>query len=198
MVPLVSLVLYRRVPPLSAWMGIALAVAGLFALTGPSEAAGSQTFRGDLLTLGCAVAYAFHITLTGYYSPHCRVSAMVAVQLWVVALLSAACAPLGTWRLAAAPALWAAVLYTGILGSAGAISVQSWAQARTSAIRAAIIYALEPVFATAYSTALGRESVGRRELLGGALVVGGVLTAEVGAALRQRSLQRRAAALDVR
>jgi drug/metabolite transporter (DMT)-like permease len=75
------------------------------------------------------------------------------------------------------------VLYAGVLGSAGAIAVQTWAQARVPAVRAAIIFALEPVFAALFSVGLGRERLGRPELIGGALVVLGVLVAELGTSL---------------
>jgi len=77
-------------------------------------------------------------------------------------------------------ALWNAVLLTGVGGSALALVLQAWAQARTTAVRAALVYALEPVFATAYSVALGRERLGPRELLGGSLILAGVLVSELG------------------
>jgi drug/metabolite transporter (DMT)-like permease len=60
--------------------------------------------------------------------------------------------------------------------------LQAWAQARTSAVRAALVYALEPVFATVYSVALGRERLGRREFFGGGLILAGVLVSELGPA----------------
>jgi drug/metabolite transporter (DMT)-like permease len=64
--------------------------------------------------------------------------------------------------------------------------VQTWGQARTTAVRAALIYSMEPVFASAYSVAVGHEQLGPREWVGGALILSGVLVSEVGAAALDR------------
>jgi drug/metabolite transporter (DMT)-like permease len=185
----VSLLFFRRVPRLPSLLGVALAVVGLWAMTRPDAQGGGGGFTtGDLLTLGCALAYAFHIAFTERLAPKEGVMGMVAVQLWVVALASAACAllqPAGP-RVAWGGSFVAAFLFTGVFASAVAISVQTWGQARTSAVRAALIYSLEPVFAAAYSVLLGYETLGPREALGGGLIVLGVLVAELGAHLLDR------------
>ncbi len=184
LVPFASIVLFRRAPPLPALAGAAAALLGLVQLTGVDFA--GPTRLGDLLTLGCAVAYAFHIALTERYAATEHPVALVAVQLLVTAGLSALAIPFGAPRLNPTPALLAAVALTGVVASALAISLQVWAQARTSAVRAAVIFALEPVFAVALVALLGRERPGPRELAGGALIVLGVLISEVGSALAQR------------
>ncbi|MBF5044597.1 DMT family transporter [Simulacricoccus sp. 17bor-14] len=188
-VPFVSLVFFRRVPRLPSLVGVVLAVAGLWALTRPDAAgAGGGLTRGDLLTVGCAVAYAFHIAFTEKLAPKQGVMGMVAVQLWGVALLSALCVPLqpGGPRVEWTGSFVMGFLFCGVFASAVAISVQTWGQARTSAVRAALIYSLEPVFAAAYSVLLGYERLGAREALGGGLIMLGVLVAELGAHLLDR------------
>src|SRR5262249_18753045 len=161
---------FKRVPSLPSWLGVALAVSGLFILTGVGVASSRGTLQGDLLTLGGAFAFAVHITLTTFFAPKTRVPSMVAIQLWVVAFFASVSLPFVERRLTPATDFWLAVLNTGVLGSAAAISVQSWAQARTSAVRAAIIYALEPVFASLCSVLLGREQLGASDVWGGMLV----------------------------
>ena len=190
LVPLVSTALFRRWPKVPSVVGVVLAVLGLWLLTGGAVPGSPSTRTGDLLTLGCAVSYAFHITLTEKMAPGRSVAAMVAVQLWVVALASAACLPFVHVRVAWTGGLVGAVLFCGLFASAVAISVQMWAQARTTAVRAALIYSLEPVFAVGYSVAAGRERLGGRELAGGAIIIAGVLVAEVGAALLDRWRRR--------
>lgn len=188
-VPFVSLAFFRRVPRLPSLAGVVLAVVGLWALTRPDAAGDGGGFStGDLLTLGCALAYAFHIAFTEKLAPREHVMGMVAVQLWGVALLSALCVPLqpGGPRVAWTGAFVAGFAFTGVFASALAISVQTWGQARTSAVRAALIYSLEPVFAALYSVLLGYERLGVREALGGGLIVLGVLVAELGAHLVDR------------
>ncbi len=180
LVPAVSMLLFRRVPRWPSWAGVGLAVAGLFLLTGIDAGELGQTRFGDWLTMGCAAAFAFHIVLTERYAREVPVRPMVAVQLWVVAVGSALFIPFGTPRLEMTVPFIGAVLLTGALGSAVAINLQSYAQARTSAVRAALIYSLEPVFAAAYSSVLGRDALGRREWLGGALLMVAVVVAETG------------------
>ncbi|MFP2905560.1 DMT family transporter [Pyxidicoccus sp. 3LFB2] len=182
-VPLLSLVLFRRVPRPTSLLGVILAVVGLYLLTRPDVGhEGMGLARGDVLMLGCAVAYAFHITLTEGFAPKEGVMGLVAVQLWGVALMSALCLPFVTRRVEWTPSFLGAVLVCGVLASAVAISVQTWGQARTTAVRAAVIYSMEPVFAAGYSVALGYEVLGAREWTGGGLIFLGVLVSDVGAA----------------
>ena len=187
LVPFVSLGLYRRWPKPPTLLGVGLAVVGLYALTGGLSGNGSATWRGDLLTLGCAVAYAFQITLTEQYAPRTNIAALVATQLWTVTVLSVvALAVIGSPRFEPTWSLWGAIAFCGLFASAGAIFVQTWAQARTTAVRAALIFSLEPVFAAITALLVGREVMGRKELVGGALIVLGVVVAEAGNALWAR------------
>lgn len=180
LVPFISAALFRRPLVVPALVGAAIAVGGLYLLTGAGQSQGSPL--GDGLTLGCALAFAFHIALTERYASKFPPFALVAAQLVVTAGVFAAIAPLGALRVAWTPGLLAAIGLTGILATTVGIGLQTWAQARTSAVRAALIYALEPVFAVGYSTVITHERVGATELLGGGLIVLGVVVGEVGAA----------------
>lgn len=188
--PLVSTALFRRMPRPASLVGVTLAFAGTWWLTGAepgsSGAPSSATLLGDLLTFGCALAYSIHLVVTEKYAAGSAPASLVATQLWVVCGLSALAIPFGTPRLQPSFALWAALLFTGLLASALGFALQTWAQARTTAVRAALVIATEPLFATAYSVAGGRETLGAREVAGGALIMAGVLVAELGGLLWPR------------
>jgi len=186
LVPFVGLLLFRKWPSPPVLLGVALAVAGLWLLTGGISGSGGVTAKGDLLTIACAVVFAFYIVLLEPAARVHRSTPLVAAQLWVVTLLALLALPFVPRHLAASPALWWAVVYTGVLSTAVCLLAQTWAQARTSAVRAALIFALEPVFAAVWSVALGRERLGGRELAGGALIVLGIVAAELGGALWAR------------
>ncbi len=187
LVPLVSMALLRRAPRAPAWAGVALSVVGMYVLTGGfSSPAGAHELRGDLLTLGCALVFSFHILLTERYAPTVHPTAMVAVQLWVTSALCGLCVPFGSPRVVWTVGFAVALAVCGILASAVAISVQTWGQARTTAIRAALIFSLEPVFATLYSVLVGREALTWRTVWGGGLMLGGVVLAEVSTVLLDR------------
>ncbi len=197
LVPLLSVAVHRRRPPPASLLGVALAVCGLWALAGGTSlgvAAGLTT--GDQLTLLCALAFALQMTLLERLARLYPSGPLVTVQLWTVAVLALVTALALGPRVQPTWGLWSAVLLTGVGGSAVALLLQAWAQARTTAVRAAVVFALEPVFATAYSVALGRERLGQRELLGGCLILAGVLVSELGPlgwsrALRVLGLPRR-------
>lgn len=191
LVPVVMLALFRRVPRVPSLVGVVLSAVGLYYLTGAEV--GSGVSAGDLLTFGCAVSYAFHIAFTERFATKEGVQALVAVQLWVVALLSALCLPFTQVHVEWTPSFIGATLFCGVFASALALSIQTWAQARTSAVRAVIIYSLEPVVAAAFSVALGYEKLGAREWVGGGLIVLGVLASELGSALWERWRAREAA-----
>jgi drug/metabolite transporter (DMT)-like permease len=172
-----------RVPGVT-YFSIGLAAVGLWLLTGVDVSVGLS--KGDALTLGCAVVYAFHVSATSRLGQGVHPVALVTVQLLVTAGLSLATLPFVDRRLEPSLGLVGAVLLTGLIASALAISVQVWAQTKTPAVRAAVIYSLEPAFAVAYGVVFGDGWPSAHELWGGALVVAAVLVAEVGAALARR------------
>jgi drug/metabolite transporter (DMT)-like permease len=180
LVPVLGLALFRRVPRAASWVGVVLSAVGLRYLTGVDVEEGGGLSPGDWLTLGCAAAYAVHILLTERLAPREGVLGLVAVQLWVVAGLSALCLPFTGPRVEWTPAFIGAFVVCGLFASAGALCVQTWAQARTTAVRAALIYSMESVFASFYSVLLGYETLGPREWGGGGLILAGVLVAELG------------------
>lgn len=187
LVPIVSVGLFRRLPKWPSIVGVMIASVGLYVLTGGlTVASAGDVLKGDLLTVGCAVAFAFHIAFTEKFAAKVPPLALAAVQLWVVSLLATLGLPFVKVHVEWTGSFVAALLFSGLIASAFAIGVQTWAQVRTTAVRAALIFTLEPVFAALVSVALGREELGMREVLGGGLTVFAVLVAEAGNALIAR------------
>jgi drug/metabolite transporter (DMT)-like permease len=184
---LARFLLRRRVHP-AAWVGVALAVFGLLALTRPfADDLPAAVRAGDLLTAGCAVAYAFQIIYTSEWSPRHPLALLTLVQVGTTLVLSTFLLGIEAPRLAPAPALWGTVLYTGLVMTAGAFFVMNWAQRHTTAVRAALIFSLEPVAAALFSHLAGGEPLARLDWIGGGLIVLGVVTGELGGALEARA-----------
>jgi drug/metabolite transporter (DMT)-like permease len=72
-----------------------------------------------------------------------------------------------------------AAAFTGLFATVIAFGVQTVAQRFTSATHTALIFATEPVFAAIFSVLLTGEALGPKELLGCALILAGMLVAEV-------------------
>ncbi|MBK9515916.1 MAG: DMT family transporter [Anaeromyxobacter sp.] len=167
-----------------AWGGAALAVVGLTLLTRPFDA-GAVTAAvrlGDLLTLGCAVAYALQIAYMSEWSHRHPLVPFTLLQVSVVLLGALLLAPLEGPRLDTAR--WrefaVVVAFTGLAMTAFAFFVMNWAQRHTSAVRAALIYALEPVAAALFSRLVTGEELGAAGWVGGGLIVVGVVAGELG------------------
>jgi drug/metabolite transporter (DMT)-like permease len=176
-VPVLGFVFLRERVGLPVAGGALLAVVGLALLIGPDVSA--EVRRGDVLSALCALGFALHLLGLGRWAGRHATDALTATQLAVVTLLAA----LGSLafeapRLDLGARAWAGVAYLALGCTTLAYAVQTAAQRSTPPARAALIFTLEPVFAALVSVALGRESLGPREVLGGALVVLGVALGE--------------------
>jgi drug/metabolite transporter (DMT)-like permease len=185
LVPFVARFAMGRRVQAASWVGVVLAVAGLALLTRPFDG-GSATRLGDLLTLGCALAYAFQIIWTSEFSPRHPLVSLLLVQIAVTFLGSLLLLGLGPARVVPSAELWGTVTFTGLVMTVGAFFVMNWAQRHTTAVRAAIIYSLEPPSAAVVSNLVTGEVLGPLGLAGGALILLGVVVAEVGGALGSR------------
>lgn len=154
-------------------LGIAMAVVGLFLLTGAELHLG----RGDLLTLACAVLFAFHIVWIGAYVHGVPQAAFSTMQLAVVAVCCVPPAAVQGPGSVTALAL-VAIVFTGIACSAVALPLQIWGQARIPAARAALILLSEPVFAAVASYVDG-ERLDAAQLVGAAVILGGIAISEL-------------------
>ena len=86
-VPLIAKFLQGRRVGGPAWAGVTLAVVGLAMLTRPFGGDATALVQlGDLLTLGCAFAYAFQIVWTSEFSPRHSLVALTFVQIAVTFL----------------------------------------------------------------------------------------------------------------
>lgn len=180
-VPLLSAVVLRRRPEATVLGGVALAVVGLALLTG----GGAGGFgKGELLTVGCAVAFAVHIVLLSELSPRFDTAKLNAVQLAVVGL--ACFVPgffLGGYRFTAMA--WAAALYTAVASSALAFALQVWGQRRVGPTRTSLLLMIEPVAAAVIGAVTG-DDLGWGGAAGAALIMAGIALSEAGPLLQNR------------
>jgi drug/metabolite transporter (DMT)-like permease len=184
LVPLLLALFGSRRLSVWVWLGALSAFAGLYYLAVPPSGLAALN-RGDLLVLGCAFMFALQVISIGHYTVRFSPGALSLIQIAVTSLLTALCVPI--FALAGAePArvVWTrgllfAVIATGTLATALAFSAQVWAQQFTSATHAAIIFTLEPVFAGLTSFVFYHERLGARSLAGAALILGGILIAEL-------------------
>jgi drug/metabolite transporter (DMT)-like permease len=170
-------------PGAAAIAGAFIAFAGLVLLTSP-PGAGAQLLTGlglgEWLTLGCAVAFAAHLLTLARAAKHVSARRLGILQIAFATLVMLFTLPLGGRpTLHLTPIVLAALGVTAVLATAAAFTVQSWAQQHLPATHTALILTMEPVFAALTSLLFFHERFARREFLGAALILAGILFAEL-------------------
>jgi drug/metabolite transporter (DMT)-like permease len=183
LVPLLLAVLWRRHVNRYTLAGVCAAFIGLYLLCVPpgQGLSLSSLNRGDLLTLACAVAFAFQIIVVGRSAQHYGFAHLVPVEIAVCAVWMLISIPIADRHgfIRFTPAMLWALAVTALLGTVACFIVQAWAQRFTPPTHTALIFSLEPVFAGLTSYLLIGERQGSRGLLGATLILTGVLASEL-------------------
>ena len=169
--PLLAAVVARHGVRLATLAGTLVAFAGLAFLTIRD---GVSLAGGDLLTVGCAVAFAGHIVVLARVAFRHPVIPFTAIQLLVTALLSLAGSAMTEGFPLPTRQVMPALLMTGLVVSGGAFLLQVWSQTVIGPARTAIILALEPAFAAAFAAWLLAERLDTRGWVGAGLILAGI------------------------
>lgn len=184
LVPVLGLPLGKRCG-WNIWVGIVIAVAGLYLLC----MTGGISFQvSDLMELLCALLFAVHILVIDHFSPLVDGVRMACIQfltagvvgiiptVFVEALgdgFSAWATPLATSE------AWIPILYAGLLSSGVGYTLQIVAQNGLNPTVASMLMSLESVFAVIAGWLVLGESLNARQLAGCALIFSAILLAQV-------------------
>jgi drug/metabolite transporter (DMT)-like permease len=178
LVPLLASSVYRKAPQTREWLGIFTATGGMALMTWEGNSFTIQT--GDLLTIGCAVAFSGQVFLLTEAARRADMEVLTLLQVGVAALLCALAVPfLEAPRVEWNRTLIVALVVTSLLATAVTFTLQTWAQRHTTATRAALLFALEPVFGWFTAWLWAGERLGARQAAGAALILAGILLVEV-------------------
>jgi drug/metabolite transporter (DMT)-like permease len=176
-VPLLSIVLTRRIPVWNAWAGVILAAAGIYLLTSPGTGGWN---KGDTFTLLCAVSFAFQILMIEMLVRPGESFRMALVMMAVTSLLSFVSSCLLNSRMLEITVPLVAILaFTSLFCTAFAFTVQTLWQPRTTAVAAGIIYTMEPVFAAMFAFFILGETLNRAAWFGCGCILTGMLISEL-------------------
>ncbi|QOY86328.1 DMT family transporter [Paludibaculum fermentans] len=178
LVPLGASLVNRSMPRLAEIAGAAAATAGTALMT--SGDWDLHLNAGDILTVGCAVAFTAHMLSVAHYTRKMDYERLSLFQVAGVAAFSwLAAATMETPHIAWSPRLLFGVIVTAVLATALSFLLYTWAQQHTSATRAALIFALEPVFAGLTAWVAAGEAWTVRSLTGAGLILSGIVLVEV-------------------
>jgi drug/metabolite transporter (DMT)-like permease len=184
LVPVFLAVVWRRKISAWAWGGVIASFTGLYFLTVPRQGIHDLN-RGDMLVMGCAVLYALQIIFISRYSAEYSLASLSFLQVATTAGLSLLAVPLLSatgWeplRFQLTSQMIFGVLVTAIFTTAIAYPLLVWGQRHITATNTALILATEPVYAAITSFVVIHERLGARALVGAALILAGILVAEL-------------------
>ena len=179
-VPLILRRFGRRV-----WLATGIATVGLWLLVKPT-ASGNL---GDLLTLGCALAFAAHISCLERFTREADPPSLFAWQMMAMVVLL-----LPTLLIEQAPAQAFAptsmlLIGLGVTGglATGAFAIQMWVQRIVPAQQVALIFASEPAYAAWLSWYFLGETLDTEGWLGSGLILVAVVVGAYGSGPRSSS-----------
>ncbi|WP_426415689.1 DMT family transporter [Aestuariirhabdus sp. LZHN29] len=175
MVPIVGTLLGQSTNP-QTWIGVLLAVLGLYSLTiGPEF----KVNYGDMLELVGALFWTAHVLIIGWLSRKVDAISLSICQFAVAALLAMLFAiTTETPTMQGFQAAWMPLLYAGIASSGIACTLQIIAQRKVEPSVTALILSTEAIFAVIGGWMLLGESMGSKQLLGCCLMLMGMLVSQ--------------------
>ena len=155
---------------------IAIIGFGFLNLSGES---GIAFGRGEIYGILCAIGFAMHISVLGYYTSRYEPIKLAVMQMVTCAILGWICAfvfekpPVEVSMKMMLP-----VTYLGVCSTFIAFLFQTIGQKYTSAPRAAILLSMESVFGIIFSILILKEQVTLPMMIGAGLIFGAVIMAE--------------------
>jgi drug/metabolite transporter (DMT)-like permease len=177
LVPLILLLIFRKIPRFMSWIGVITAFIGLLFLSGNGFDSISFNF-GQQITIFGAIPIATEIILISHFAPRVNLRCVTVLQLVFASLFAFLSMPL-VGETTIPPFSMTLLVLTVGLGLASALiqTTMNWAQREVEPSTAAVIYAGEPVWAGIFGRLMG-EILPPLALVGGALVVVSILISE--------------------
>ena len=185
MVPILMITVLRVAQPIFIWPACALALAGIYLLSGGDL---TTLNTGDLLIILCAVFWAAHVILTGRVGQSTGLPVtMATTQFFVTSAIAAFCfGAAATFGLGESLPSWAnfkqaipEILYAGTIAGGLGFTLQAVGQRYTSESTAAVLISTESLFAALFGAWFLGERLGYYGYIGCALIFIAILVVEL-------------------
>lgn len=175
-VPFLGFLLYKRKIDMYELTGAVLAVVGIAVL---SLQLSSNINVGDVLTLGCAIGFAFHIFYTAKFVKTEDPVVLTIVQMVTAAVIGCVVVLFrGEANFSMETEGMMNLLYLGIFSTTIAFLMQTIAQKYITETKAAIILATESFWGMVFSIAILSEIMTSRMIIGAFLILLAILISE--------------------
>lgn len=183
LVPLFGIIM-RRKAGLFVWIGILIALVGMYFLCIKPD---FTINKSDIYVLLCAPAFALQIMAVDHFAPKVDCVRLSCLQFTVCGVLSLIVS-LATETTSAQGLLaaWAPILYAGLLSAGAAYTLQILGQKSCKPAIASLIMSMESVFSAIFGFLILHQMLSLREIIGCVLMMAAVLIAQ---APEKRSIQ---------
>ncbi|HYE09708.1 MAG TPA: DMT family transporter [Patescibacteria group bacterium] len=176
LVPFIGIFLKQKIGK-NAWVGVSLAVIGLYLLSINENFIISY---GDFLEVLGSVFWAVHILTIDYFTKKVDALKLSCIQFATCSLLSLITAlAFEQITLSGISSAFIPILYGGLLSVGVAYTLQVVAQKDAKPSHAAIILSMESVFGAIGGALLLGETMSTRGYIGCALILGGILISQI-------------------
>jgi len=176
-IPIISSLFLKESIRLLSIIGCVFSIAGLYLLTQYNY---SGISLGDLLALGCAFGFAWHIVLTGKFTKRHKTIPLVLFQfIFISIFFGIITLAKGSYTAHISEISWITIAITSILASVFALIIQTAAQKHVDPTRVGIIFALESVFGAFFACRIGGETITNLALAGAGLMLIGMILSEI-------------------
>lgn len=185
-VPLIAYFVYKRRVDRFETAGAVLAVIGIGFLT----LEGSMAVNiGDILTLICAVAFAFDIFYTNHFVKTENAISLTIVQFITAAILGVSAVLIqGDMPTSIENEAVLAIIYLAVFSTTIAYVCQNVGFKYTTATKGAIILSLEALFGMIFSVLFLHEAMTARLIIGAAIIMGAILLTELKPSLVKKKM----------
>lgn len=176
LVPIFGIFLKKRVPK-AVWLGVVLAVAGLYCLCITDS---FTIASGDVCVVLCAFVFAIQILLVDHFVAYVDGVELSCCQFFFVSVLSlAGTLTLEQPTLSGLGMAAGAILYAGLLSSGVGYTLQILAQKGSNPTVISLLLSLESVFATISGAIILGDRLSGKELFGCVLMLAAVVLAQL-------------------
>ncbi len=182
-VPILGIFIGKK-PGLKIWLSVIIALAGTYFL---SIKENFSIDAGDIYVIMCAVFFSFHILLVDRIAPKVDGVRLSCLQFFVSGTLSLIMALIFEKpSIGGILSAWQPLLYTGIMSSGVAYTLQIIGQRGTNPAVASIIMSMESLFSAVSGWLILGEELSGREIFGCALVFSAVVLSQLHIGRKER------------
>lgn len=183
MIPFIQYLIVRKKTNIENAIGIIVVTFGLFLLTGIKDL---RMNFGDMLTLICALSFAFYIVILDKFSARTDTFELVIGQFLFTAVVSTVTAVFFEGfiykdiRFNITGTLIFAILFTSVINTTLGLYLSTTYQKFTTPVRAGLIYNTEQIFAVISAYLILGELLGTTQIAGVLIMLAGILISEFG------------------